>query len=78
MNVFVSKIHIQDGKRGNPGLCPIALALKALYPDEYITVGATYAFVGSKEFQLDDSAVEALSKYDKFGRMKPQQVTLLG
>jgi len=41
MKIQVTQEHIDRGKRGSCGSCPIALAGKAAFPDYQIEVGLT-------------------------------------
>ncbi len=67
----VSLSNVNDGKRRNVCLCPVALALQSTFPGCDIEVLGTDAFIDFKIYALDNYIRAKILEFDSTGWMEP-------
>lgn len=77
MRVWVSKKDIENGCRGDPWSCPVALALKRKFGKrKEICVGATVTDIGKIRYYNSLSAEEFVRSFDNYNTVSPRYVYL--
>lgn len=73
MLVVVSQEDIDEGRRGTPYRCPIALATtRTLRKNTRVTEsGIDYVGLSHVRYNFSKSTREKLNRYDRTGKMKP-------
>jgi hypothetical protein len=75
LNISVTQEHINEGRPGNPCLCPVALALNALPSVKEASVGvctADFSLDGQDiAVNLPETAEDRIHDFDRYGVMEP-------
>lgn len=66
--VNVTKAHIENAHQCDSGKCPVALALKQMFPRSTVQVLNYSAKVGKKIYALPDTATRFIGRYDNAHR----------
>ena len=66
ISFVVEPIYIKDGKAGSCSLCPVALQLKARYPNSEVRVHGDYVMMdGEKWVDNDGMLSDFITTFDK-------------
>ena len=80
MKIIVTKEDIQNGRRENPYLCPIARAIKrqCKYTGRRVSVGCRVATVNYRTLDIPKSAQKFIDDFDNKKPVKPFSFNLVG
>jgi hypothetical protein len=74
MNIQVTQSHIDKGKPHSSCLCPVALAIQEVYPNEKISVGYSVVINWPRERSvatLPREVTERITTFDAIQQMEP-------
>ena len=70
--VKVTQADISSGRPKNGVYCPVALAVRRLFPERNTTVGVFAVYINDKPYTpLPASAVDFIGQFDKGRAVKP-------
>lgn len=81
IRVYVSKADVENGIKGIPSACPLALALKRKFNNKRICVSSVVQICSRslktvKYYSMSDRSVALIKKYDKTGKFPNTHITL--
>lgn len=69
--ITVTSKHIAKGKRSSNNKCPVALALKDKFRDNWVNVNRIYIEVKGKFYRVPQSVKDFIGNFDILGKGKP-------
>ncbi len=71
MKITVTKTHIAKGYRTVPARCPVALALRAAFPEFRVRVGSFSVEIDHLEYSLPTKVCDFIFDFDAKFPVKP-------
>ncbi len=71
MKITVTQRYIDKGKRAFPDKCPVALALRHVFPGSDVSVGTIHAHIDDKSYRLPRTAYTFIFDFDLERPVKP-------
>lgn len=71
IKVRVTRKHIKGGVQKNCARCPIALALRDVFPEGSVSVSKVDGTVGETHFSLSARAQKFIAAFDSGRKVKP-------
>jgi hypothetical protein len=69
--ITVISKHIAKGMRSSGNKCPVALALKDKFRDNWVNVNRLYIEIEGKFYNVPQSVKEFIDNFDTLGKGKP-------
>lgn len=77
LRVDVNSMDIDSGARRSPSSCPIAKAIRRMYPDaDFISVGSYTAIIDKTPYKVPMDARNFITRYDNSQLVDPAQFEL--
>jgi hypothetical protein len=67
VGIVVTRAHVYHGKRDDPCLCPLALALKDMFDCEYCEVWRDQITIDGQTYDTTNEMKEFIEYFDKYG-----------
>lgn len=76
MKAKLTNIHIHNGSRNSPWLCPVAILCKNLFKMRVVVGGVgdkngVIKLKNGEKFKMSRQLTKAINNYDNTGKMKP-------
>ena len=76
--VEITEADIEHGEVGDASLCPVALALRRMYPNATVIEAADPVVIGNEEFTAGDDMLAFIERVDNYEHVSAETVHMFG